>query len=115
MQYAVNAAFLSTLMSDYLRVSLTSNTSTHYLDCDATVDDVLEFSAQQVREGEGAWQGDGGTHGCRGEVAGEWEDQTKQCSCIWYDGWVLLRRRAAWLVCRDFQSQMSVNQCLSAC
>ena len=53
MQYAVNAAFLSTLMSDYLRVSLTSNTSTHYLDCDATVDDVLEFSAQQVRGGEG--------------------------------------------------------------
>ncbi|CAI5969471.1 unnamed protein product [Closterium sp. NIES-65] len=47
-QYAVNAGFLSVLVSDYLRIAINANVSSHYLDCDATIDDIVDFAASQV-------------------------------------------------------------------
>lgn len=48
LQYPINAGFLGTLLSDYLRVTITANESSHFLDCDATVDDVVRFFADQT-------------------------------------------------------------------
>eukprot|EP00475_Leptophrys_vorax_P030147 TRINITY_DN44971_c0_g1_i2.p1 TRINITY_DN44971_c0_g1~~TRINITY_DN44971_c0_g1_i2.p1 ORF type:complete len:693 (+),score=-2.16 TRINITY_DN44971_c0_g1_i2:243-2081(+) len=48
MQYVVNAGFLSVLVSDYLRIAINANVSSHYLDCDATIDDIVDFAASQV-------------------------------------------------------------------
>lgn len=48
LEHVVNSGFLGVLLSDYLRVSVTANLSSHYLDCDSTLDDIVIDAGKQA-------------------------------------------------------------------